>query len=304
MENGPDIMTSGTSAVPSAPLRLWRYGTLGVLCLGFARPLYQLLALSLSSELYSHVLLIPFISGYFVWQKHKSLPPASRSVTLAVFLAVAGFAFLATFWMLRQQGHGLLGTNGLSLCIPAFLLLLGSWAAYFFGAAILRDLVFPILFLVFLIPMPDVVEHGVEAMLQQGSAWVAYGLFTLSGTPLLRDGLLFHLPGISLEIAPECSGIRSSLALFITAIVAGQWYLRSPSKRALLALAVLPLAVLRNGVRVFTIGELCVHLGPQMIDSFLHRHGGPVFFAASLIPFGLLLLALLRLERQSPESHS
>ena len=62
-------------------------------------------------------------------------------------------------------------------------------------------------------------------------------------------------------------------------------------------MAVLPLALLRNGFRVFTIGELCVHYGMRMIDSPIHRKGGPVFFVLSLVPFFLLLVWLRRGDR-------
>ncbi len=65
-----------------------------------------------------------------------------------------------------------------------------------------------------------------------------------------------------------------------------------------MTLAVIPLAVLRNGFRVFTIGELCVHIGPQMIDSPIHHQGGPLFFILSLVPFLLLLYLLIRSERR------
>jgi exosortase/archaeosortase family protein len=59
----------------------------------------------------------------------------------------------------------------------------------------------------------------------------------------------------------------------------------------------IPLGLLRNGFRVFTIGELCVHLGPQMIDSPIHHRGGPIFFALSLIPLFILLVVLQKYER-------
>ena len=110
-------------------------------------------------------------------------------------------------------------------------------------------------------------------------------------------GLIFQLPGFSMEVAPQCSGIHSSLALFITSLLAGYFFLRSRWKRATLAVAVIPLAMLRNGFRVFTIGELCVHIGPEMINSYIHHHGGPFFFVLSLVPFFLLLYFLMRSDR-------
>jgi exosortase/archaeosortase family protein len=104
------------------------------------------------------------------------------------------------------------------------------------------------------------------------------------------------LPDISLKVAPECSGIHSTWVLLITSLVAGRVILRRPWKRALLCLAVLPLALLRNGFRVFVLGELCVHVSPRMIDSPIHHQGGPLFFVLSLIPFFLLLYFLSKSE--------
>jgi exosortase C (VPDSG-CTERM-specific) len=141
-----------------------------------------------------------------------------------------------------------------------------------------------------------VLRDGIEAGLQHGSAAVADWLFVISGTPVLRDDMVFHLPGISLKVAAECSGIHSTWILFITSLLAGQMLLRRPWKRAVLCLAVIPLALLRNGFRVFVIGELCVHAGPRMIDSPVHHHGGPLFFVLSLAPFFLLLYFLKRTE--------
>ena len=72
--------------------------------------------------------------------------------------------------------------------------------------------------------------------------------------------------------------------LFITSLVAGYFFLRSPGKRTALTLAVVPLALLRNGFRIFTIGQLCIHIGPEMINSPIHRRGGPCF---SFYPWSL-----------------
>jgi exosortase/archaeosortase family protein len=85
--------------------------------------------------------------------------------------------------------------------------------------------------------------------------------------------------------------------LLIVSLVAGRLFLRSPWKRTVLALAIIPLALLRNGFRVFVIGELCTHVGPEMINSPIHHRGGPLFFALSLIPFFLLLFYLRKSER-------
>ena len=77
-------------------------------------------------------------------------------------------------------------------------------------------------------------------------------------------------------------------------------FLRSPWKRAVLTLAVIPLAIIRNGFRILTISWLCVHVGPEMIDSPIHHRGGPIFFILSLIPFFALLFLLRRHGAKTP----
>ena len=99
-----------------------------------------------------------------------------------------------------------------------------------------------------------------------------------------------------LLVGPECSGIHSSQVLLITSLLAGNLFLLSPWRRAFLALFIIPLAILRNGFRIFVIGELCVHVSPDMINSWIHRRGGPVFFALSLIPFFIVLAWLRKTE--------
>ena len=82
----------------------------------------------------------------------------------------------------------------------------------------------------------------------------------------------------------------------MTSLLAGYIFTRSFSLRAILLLVVIPLSILRNGFRIFVIGELCVHFGPHMIDSPIHRRGGPVFFLLALIPLFLLLFCVRKYE--------
>ncbi len=191
--------------------------------------------------------------------------------------------------------------NCLAVGTLAWLLCLTGAGCWFLGGALMRALAFPFLLLIFMIPFPVFLREGIEGGLQHGSAVVADWMFFLAGTPLLRDGTVFRLPGFNMEVAPECSGIHSTWILFITSLVAGQMILRRPWTRAVLCLAVIPLALLRNGFRVFVIGELCVHVSPSMIDSPIHRHGGPLFFVISLVPFFLLLYFLKKNERTDPK---
>jgi exosortase len=153
-----------------------------------------------------------------------------------------------------------------------------------------------------MIPLPLFFADWIVLELQKGSAMAADAMFNLAGTPVVFRDLRIQLQDITLEVAPQCSGIHSTLALFITSVLAAYLFLRAPWKGVLLTLAVIPLAIIRNGFRIFTIGELCVHIGPQMINSYIHHHGGPIFFTLSLVPFFLLLYLLSRGDRRPSQA--
>jgi exosortase/archaeosortase family protein len=113
---------------------------------------------------------------------------------------------------------------------------------------------------------------------------------------MIREGINFRLPNLYIQVAQECSGYNSSFSLFMVSTVASYMFLKSPTRRIILSLAVIPLAIIRNGFRVTTLAALCVYDDPKWIDSNLHHKGGPLFFALSLIPFFILLWVLRRPE--------
>jgi len=281
----------------------------GLLTLAFAVLLWRLFTFAIADELFSYIPLMPFISIYLAWIFKADLPrhgeakaelgrPSESAPArgLAAIFFAAGAAALAGYFVLARTATPATLANSLALGTLAWLLGLAGTGCWCLGGGTMRALAFPFGLLLFMIPFPVGLRDGLETLLQHGSAEVADWLFVLSGTPVLRTGLEFQLSAISLQVAPECSGIHSTWVLFITSLVAGRLILRGPGKRALLCLAVLPLALLRNGFRVFVIGQLCIHVSPRMIDSPIHHRGGPLFFVLSLAPFFLLLYFLRRSE--------
>jgi exosortase C (VPDSG-CTERM-specific) len=243
---------------------------------------------------------MPFVSLWLIWPRRHELTGYSAPLKwLALIFFLIGVGILAGYWLALRSGWKPLVEDYLSWMTLSFLSFFATGTCLCLGRDALPKIAFPAAMLVFMAPFPVVVRNWIESFFQHGSADAAHILFTLSGMPVFRDGTTFKLPGFSLEVAPQCSGIHSSLVLFITSLIAGHIFLVSRWKRGVLALAVIPLALLRNGVRIVTIGQLCVRISPDMIDSYIHRHGGPIFFALSLIPFFLLLLLLRKTETHS-----
>jgi exosortase C (VPDSG-CTERM-specific) len=273
-----------------------------LLACGFAIPLWKLFRFASCSELYSYILLIPLISMYLLWLKRADFPPSTPPArSLGILFLVAGSILLAAYWLWFRPQLLAVNEDYLMVMTICFLMFLYGIASLIWGPETLRVAAFPLAFLLLLAPLPPAVTQALDSFLQTGSAFVAGLFFTVSGSPFLQDGLTFQLPDIKISIAPECSGIHSTIVLFITALLCGNVFLKTPWKQAVLALFVIPLGLLRNGFRVFVIGQLCIHWGPQMINSPVHRKGGPLFFVLSLVPLFLLLFILLKSEKPRPD---
>jgi eight transmembrane protein EpsH (proposed exosortase) len=271
--------------------RFWGGACFVIVLLGaFAQPLFVLLNYAARSDLYSYILLIPFVSGYLIYLRRDQLPKNYViDLPVAIAFLVTGVVTFAFTWWLDFAERAPAGNARVILLTLSFLCCLAAGGFFFLGRDWMRAAAFPLAYLIFMVPMPDAVADALETASKYASAEVANILFHLSGTPILRAGLVFQLPNITIEVAQECSGIRSSWVLFMTSILAANLFLKTSWRRTVLVAFVIPLAILRNGFRILVIGMLCVNAGPQMIHSPIHTRGGPVFFVLSLIPFLVLL---------------
>jgi len=267
-----------------------------LLTLLFIQPLTRLMLYAAQSDLHSHILLVPFITGYLLYlQLGRPSTPYRSSMAGTVAFGVIGAGILAT-WI---GWHDRLSLNdGLALMALAFVSLVAAGGFLFIGSKWMAASAFPFAFLIFMAPLPDAAVDWLEKASMVASADAAAMYFRLVGTTVFRQGQVFELPGIVIRVAQECSGIRSSWVLFITSLLASHVFLKTRWRRIVLVAFVIPLGILRNGFRILVIGLLCVHVGPHMIDSPIHHQGGPLFFALSLVPFALLLWWLRRQEQR------
>ena len=271
--------------------RLWSGACFAmVLLAAFGQPLLALINYAARSQLYSYILLVPFVSAYLLYLRRDQLPKKYViDLPLAIVSLAGGLGALVFIYWLDFAGRAPADNDRLTLLTLSFLCCLAAGGFFFFGRDWMRAAAFPLGFLIFMVPMSDAMAEALETASKSAAAEVANLLFHLSGTPFLRAGAFFQLPNITIEVAQECSGIRSSWVLFMTSVLAANLFLKTRWRRFALVAFVIPLGILRNGFRILVIGLLCVNVGPQMIHSLIHRRGGPVFFVLSLIPFFLVL---------------
>jgi exosortase len=258
-------------------------------------PLSTLLTLSLQDERYSHILIVPVISLVFAYLERRKVfgglhfsPLQSAPFFLAGVIAYG-----------LSRSAFLIQNDRLSLMVCALIAILMAGFMLFYGAHCFHAALFPLLFLVLMIPMPVVAIDKIIFLLQKGSTVVAYGLFRAFGVPVFWSGFTFALPGVEIEVAKECSGIRSTISLLITGIVAGHIFLTSGWRKILLCILTLPIAIFKNAVRIVTISSLGVYVDKSFLFGKLHRYGGVPF---SLIALTLLAAALFMLRRREAKS--
>lgn len=266
----------------------------------FWRPLWVLVILSLHRDEYSHVILIPLVSVFLIYWCRTTIFARSASTCSAGLVPL-----LVGLALSRVAGH--IGTATpqevvplLSLSILGFVVACAGAFLFTYGWSAFRAALFPIGFLLFFVPVPNVLLTKIVYCLQQGSSEVAAIFLRGFGVPFFRNGFVFELPGISIEVAKECSGIRSSIALLVTTLLAAQFLLRSNWSKLVLVLLVFPVAMLKNGLRIATLSTLAVYVNHDFLFGWLHHSGGFVFFIMGLtVLWGAL--RLLQLKENVPE---
>lgn len=252
----------------------------------------------LDRELYSHIGLIPVISAYFFYADRASIfTPARSSPVPGLLIAVCGVALYAAVSRLPLFS----GKNGpndyLSLL---YLSVFMAWCGGFvisYGTEALKKAAFPVLLLLFMVPLPGLVVEKLVLTLQTGSTLAADALFGLTGVPYTRHGFVFEFQSIFIEVAEECSGIRSTLALFIASLIAGRMCIKEKWKRAALFASVIPLSVFKNGVRIAALSLLGIYVDERALKGPLHNYGGVVFFMLGLALLVPVLLGLARIGK-------
>jgi len=256
-------------------------------------PLASTLDLALESEAYTHILLILPLGLGLIYMRRQVMGSHLEPSVVAGASVLAG-ALLMT--AAAKYTSGLPGDIRLSLSMFALVAWWIGSVILCFGIQAFRSFLFPLCFLFLLVPLPTFVLDWVIAFLQHQSAVSARVLFRSVGVPVTQDGVTLSIPGLDIEVAHECSSIRSSLMLVVTTIILAQLFLRSWWRQVLLIVAAVPLSIAKNALRIVVIAELGTRVDPDYLTGSLHHHGGVVLFALSVVAVAALLLVLRKTE--------
>jgi exosortase len=253
-------------------------------------------SLALRDDQYTHILLIVPVSIALIfvdWKSSEPSPGSSLGIGSALLAAATVTTILARLGTASIRPDEQLSLNMLALVIwwiGAFL--------FCFGPHAFRRAIFPLFFLFWMVPVPQFLLDPVVRWLQQGSVTSAHLLLSAFGVPVAEEGTLLTIPGLTVEVAKECSSIRSSLMLVVTTMVVTQMLLRTAWRKAIVIAVAIPLSVGKNGLRIFVLAMLATRVDRTYLTGRLHHEGGVIYFLLALAIIFLLIWIARRSEEK------
>ncbi len=253
-----------------------KFSVLVVLWVFAFLPIYQeLFHTWLNSPNNSHGILVPIISGYLIWRKRRQLVNIKKTgslsgvIVLSVSLAIYIIAYAGSLAV---------------VCRTMIVFSLIGLVMAYFGTQVTKQLLFPLLFLLFMVPVPDSIYTLFAFPLQLFATKVSTSLIQAIGISAYREGNMVYFANTQLEIAEACSGLRSMMAfLMLASLFAYLLNNEKKVKRVLMIMSAIPLALVANIFRVTGTGILASIYGDKVARGFLHEFSGLAVFATGFI---------------------
>jgi exosortase len=228
----------------------------------------------LGNDYYSHGFLVPLISAVAAWRLWVRWPAQDRQIRPAPAGLVPIILGLAIYlYALLQRAY--------FVASLAMVVLIAGLVWYLLGTAALRRLAFPLVFLLFMVPLPFVEPLSVP--IAQFTGVIAAGVVRAFGVPITVNGAQITLPNANLVVGAQCSGLRSIVSLLtlvalVVFLVRGPWW-----GKLLLALSSIPIAVLGNVLRVASLLVVANNWGAEAGFQYYHDYSSIVFFLSALV---------------------
>ncbi len=231
-----------------------------------------------ANSYYSHGFLVPFIVGFLIWNKRKELSNIKvkpLSAGLLIIIPSLLVHLLAYKWKINF-------VSGFS-----FLITLYGATLYLYGKGITKQLALPFCFLIFMIPLPQVLIIHISFNMKMFAAHIATSAINLMGISAAREGSIVYLPNTSVMVGDPCSGLRSLISL--TALGALYAYLINLTtiKKIILFFTSIPLALIANIIRIILILVVAFVYGSDIATGKFHDFSGFLLFLIALI--GLII---------------
>lgn len=184
--------------------------------------------------------------------------------------------------------------GGLWLAVVGLAQLLYGWRV--------RHMAFPMLILVFMVPLPPFINRMLTFNLKMAATTLAVKMMRLADISVLQTGNIIDLGTDKLQVVDACSGLRYFVPMILLALLVGYFFNKGLWHRMILLVVVPPLSIIVNAFRIFVSGWLTVHGYKELAQSFFHDFSGwVVFMIAGAILLGISYL-LRKFSRPTPQA--
>jgi len=228
----------------------------------------------ISDPNYGHGLFIIPMAIVLAWRRRGQLRgiPARPSATGLLVIAAGGALYLVG--ILSAE----LFTSRLSFVVTLIGIVLVTQ-----GTGRTRALLFPLLFLLFMIPVPYILYYKLTFPLQLKSSEFTEVILSIIGLPAVRSGNIIDLEGYTLEVVTACSGLRSIMTLGALAVFTADFLDMRAAAKVLFALLAVPVALVSNTFRLVSTAVISAFSDEKAADHFLHEFSGVVVFISGAV---------------------
>lgn len=248
---------------------------------------------------YTHIPIIPLISGFLMLRNRKkyfSDQTTSPLPGIAITVVSVILYILATRSLSKTE-------YSIGMAIFSVILIFAGMLITLYGLKSFKKALFPIAFLLFAVPVPESLMDKVAIEIARASVHITDLLFNLIGIPFVRQGIEIYLPGYILVVGPECAGWRSSIALLILSLLAGHFFLKKFGHKLLLVALAIPMIIIKNGMRIVVLYLIAYFIDEKFMEpGFIHRSVGYGMFVVILILMGLILWSLEKKEARESKN--
>jgi exosortase len=259
----------------------------------FYHTIIRLIADWSSDPNFSHGFLIPIVSIYMMWAKKEAFSgiPIKPS-WIGFFIILIGMLFHIT---------GSIGSEFFFMRISIIITIAGI-IIFLFGIHVFKLCLIPILYLIFMIPIPNILWNKIAFPLQLFSAELSFHTIGFLNIPIFREGNILHLANTSLEVVDACSGIRSLTSLLAMSAAFAFLSPLGSFKKWILFLSAIPIAVVVNVIRLTVTGAMAAWVSPETAQGFLHDMSGLIIFVAALVLVYLVFIIEMKIENRKVDN--
>jgi len=284
-------VVDGVALRVTSPLSWLALGVAGAAALGLYAPVVAGMAAEWAEfPSLSHGFAVPLIAAYLLWHRRHLLaqaPVEGTAFGLPLMILALGMLVLGSL-----VGEPFVARLSLPLALFGTVLFL-------MGPKIAREAWLGIAYLVFMIPLPYVTLQALTYRSQLFDAGLTATALGWLGVPVLRDGVMLHLPNITLEVAADCSSVPAIAALLALGAAYSQMQVRPTWVRVALTLSAVPLALFSNIIRLIVTSAGTYYFGPIVLNNVIHKFSGTTVFLATVVLLVVLDALLTRIWKRA-----